>query len=150
LTPVSMPPYPPVTQDLLGEVSRRILAVGRPEKIALHGSHAAGNARPDSDLDILVVESGFKERLERTAAYEQACRHLHPQPDVWVVTPSDLTWISWRGPTACTLFLRFLIPIPALGCGGGSSGDRPGPSHTAAIIPLEALMLHDSKGVRQP
>jgi predicted nucleotidyltransferase len=47
--------YPPVTEQLLGEVVRRILSVGAPRKIVLFGSRAAGRARSDSDLDVLLA-----------------------------------------------------------------------------------------------
>lgn len=45
-----------VTDQLLGEVVRRILAIGSPIKIVMFGSHAKGTARPDSDLDLLISE----------------------------------------------------------------------------------------------
>lgn len=46
-------PYHLVTPELLDEVLRRMLRAGSPHKILLFGSHARGNARPDSDLDLL-------------------------------------------------------------------------------------------------
>jgi predicted nucleotidyltransferase len=45
--------YPPVTDDLLVEMVRRIRQVDDPIKIVLFGSRARGDARPDSDIDIL-------------------------------------------------------------------------------------------------
>ena len=50
--------YPRVTDQLLQGVVRRILSVGTPHKIVLFGSQARGKARPDSDLDLLIVRSG--------------------------------------------------------------------------------------------
>ena len=47
--------YPPVTEELLDEVVRRVLEVGSPHKIVLLGSRARGDARPDSDLDLLIL-----------------------------------------------------------------------------------------------
>jgi uncharacterized protein len=45
----------PVTEELLQEAVRQILSVGSPEKIVLFGSWARGQARPDSDLDLLII-----------------------------------------------------------------------------------------------
>jgi predicted nucleotidyltransferase len=44
--------YPPVTQETLDEVVRRILSVGAPLKVVLFGSRARGEVRLDSDLDL--------------------------------------------------------------------------------------------------
>jgi predicted nucleotidyltransferase len=48
--------FPPVTEELLQEAVQRILSVGSPEKIVLFGSWVRGQARPDSDLDLLIIE----------------------------------------------------------------------------------------------
>ena len=41
--------------DTVSEVVRRLVEHYRPERICLFGSSARGEARPDSDLDFLVV-----------------------------------------------------------------------------------------------
>lgn len=48
----------PVTEELLKEMTEKIVREVNPRKIVLFGSHASGNARPDSDLDFLVIEDG--------------------------------------------------------------------------------------------
>jgi predicted nucleotidyltransferase len=44
-----------VSRKLLDKIVRRIVKVGKPEKIIMFGSAARGEIGPDSDLDILVV-----------------------------------------------------------------------------------------------
>ena len=41
---------------LVAEIIKRIVAVSDPQQIILFGSQACGDARHDSDLDILVVK----------------------------------------------------------------------------------------------
>jgi len=48
----------PVTEELLKEMTEKIVKEVNPRKIVLFGSHARGNACPDSDLDFLVIEDG--------------------------------------------------------------------------------------------
>jgi len=47
----------PVTDQLLEKITTRIVQAIQPEKIVLFGSHAKGTARPDSDLDLLIIEN---------------------------------------------------------------------------------------------
>ncbi|MBF0181942.1 MAG: nucleotidyltransferase domain-containing protein [Magnetococcales bacterium] len=64
-----------LTDADLAAMSARIVETAAPERIILFGSHARGDARPDSDVDLLVIEdepfgpnrSRFREiaRLER-------------------------------------------------------------------------------------
>ena len=55
-------------KELIAEIVARIVNRFAPEKIILFGSHATGTARPDSDVDLLVVMKG--ERLKRKKATE--------------------------------------------------------------------------------
>lgn len=82
--------YPPVTDELLREIVERIRAVGNPLKIVLFGSHARGDARPDSDLDILVIEESDLPRYERAPRYLRALVGLFPAKDVVVWTPAEV------------------------------------------------------------
>jgi len=45
---------PLVSETLLREIVYRILSVGSPVKVVLFGSQARQQARPDSDLDLLI------------------------------------------------------------------------------------------------
>lgn len=50
--------YLTVTDELLKEMTNLIVQEVNPLKVVLFGSHARGVARPDSDLDFLVIEEG--------------------------------------------------------------------------------------------
>ena len=47
----------PVTDDLLDRMVRAIVAEVDPEQVILFGSRARGDAREDSDVDLIVVEA---------------------------------------------------------------------------------------------
>lgn len=82
--------YPPVTDELLQEAVHRILSVGSPLKIILFGSRARGIARPDSDLDLLIIEESDLPRYKRAARYLRALVGLFPEKDVVVWTPEEV------------------------------------------------------------
>ena len=71
------------------EIVRRIREAVSPEKIILFGSAARGDARPDSDLDILVVKSGVHRRRLAMDLYELLAG-IGQGVDIVVVTPDDL------------------------------------------------------------
>ena len=82
--------YPPVVDQLLDDLVRRILAVGDPIAIVLFGSHARGDARRNSDLDILIIEESTLPRYKRAPRYLRALAGLFPAKDVVVWTPSEI------------------------------------------------------------
>lgn len=87
--------YPPVTDALLAEAVERIRAAGDPLKVVLFGSHARGTARPESDLDLLIVEESTLPRYRRAPRYLRALVGLHPTKDVVVWTPDEIAeWAS--------------------------------------------------------
>ena len=66
---------PQVTDDLLNKMVRAIVAEVAPEQIILFGSRARGDAREDSDVDLLVIESapfgnGRSRRREAVRLYQ--------------------------------------------------------------------------------
>ena len=87
--------YPPVTDELLDEVVHRILSVGAPRKIVLFGSQARGQATPDSDLDLLIIESSDLPRYKRASRYLHALIGVFPEKDVVVWTPDEVQeWVT--------------------------------------------------------
>lgn len=53
--------------------------------VYLFGSHARGEARPDSDLDLCIVAEGTENQLETAAAFRRAVREIRPKPPMTLV-----------------------------------------------------------------
>jgi predicted nucleotidyltransferase len=81
---------PPLTEELLARIVERILSVGSPRLIVLFGSQARGDARPDSDLDLLIVEDSPVPRYKRAAPYLRALTGVFPAKDLVVWTPGEI------------------------------------------------------------
>lgn len=79
---------------LLDEMVRRILSIGTPQKIVLFGSRAGGNARADSDYDLLLIEPSEQPRYRRAARYREALLDLPSEEDILVWTPEEAA--EWR------------------------------------------------------
>ncbi len=88
------PAFPPVDTRLLGEIVARIRKVGDPTRVVLFGSHARGQARRDSDLDLLIVEDSDLPRHRRAPRYLRALVGVYPAKDVIVWTPAEIA--EWR------------------------------------------------------
>jgi len=71
VTPSALQP-PVVDERFLAEVVRRLPGARRPLKIVLFGSHARGDARPDSDLDLLIIEPAPPSARSRHRATRKA------------------------------------------------------------------------------
>jgi uncharacterized protein len=82
---------PPV-QASIDRMVKRLVSKFHPDKIILFGSHARGDAGPDSDVDLLIVmaiEGSIRDkRLEIRLAL-----HDIPVPmDIFITSPEDFAW----------------------------------------------------------
>ncbi len=59
------------------EAMNRALPV---REVYLFGSHARGDARPDSDVDLCIVADGAERQMEAARRWRQAMRPVWPRP----------------------------------------------------------------------
>jgi len=62
----------------------------RPERILIFGSHARGDAREDSDLDLLVIESEVPDRAAEMVRLRRLLRPLRIPVDLLVFSQADV------------------------------------------------------------
>ena len=73
-------------------MAKRIVKRFSPEKVILFGSHASGNAGPDSDVDLLVVMPYKGSKVDQEIEIRRALREYHVPKDVIVTTPEAFEW----------------------------------------------------------
>jgi uncharacterized protein len=78
---------PETARPIILEMVRRIVDGFAPDRVILFGSHAAGQAGPDSDVDLLVVLPCPGSTRQRVVEIRQALADLPLPKDVIVVTP---------------------------------------------------------------
>jgi predicted nucleotidyltransferase len=77
-------------QATVREMVRRIVTAFDPERVVLFGSHARGEAGPDSDVDLLVVMPVTGSRRAQQVRIRLELRGLGVAKDVVVVTPDEV------------------------------------------------------------
>ena len=78
------------SDPILREIVRRIRKEVRPQKIILFGSRARGQARPDSDYDILVIKNTRRPWHTRTYGLYTALASIPAEVEVVVYTPGEV------------------------------------------------------------
>ena len=71
---------------------RRIVRQFHPERVILFGSHARGEAGPDSDVDLLIVMPVQGSRRERQVDIRVALHDIPVPKDIIVTSPEDFAW----------------------------------------------------------
>jgi predicted nucleotidyltransferase len=78
------------SREKIEEMVRRIVAGFDPEKIILFGSHARGDAGPDSDADLLVVMKVSGSRRKLATEIDLSLMGIDLPADILVMSPEDL------------------------------------------------------------
>lgn len=81
-----------VTDAVIQKMVRRIVRKFRPEQVILFGSRATGTARPDSDVDLLVVMPVEGTCREKAIEIRVALHGMGVPKDIIVTTPEDFAW----------------------------------------------------------
>ncbi|MDX2251518.1 MAG: nucleotidyltransferase domain-containing protein [Nitrospira sp.] len=76
-------------QDTIREMVRRIVARFHPDKIILFGSHARGQAGPDSDVDLLIVMPVEGSKRRKATEIDGTLADRTIPLDLIVVTPEE-------------------------------------------------------------
>lgn len=71
---------------------KRIVAKFQPQQVILFGSHASGDARAFSDIDLLVVMDYEGVAREKGLTIQYALRDIPVPVDVIVTSPEDFAW----------------------------------------------------------
>jgi predicted nucleotidyltransferase len=81
---------------LLQKMVDALLAAGQPQRIILFGSRARGDDRPDSDLDLLIVQAPQPggSRWQELRRLRQALRSFPVAKDLLLFRPAEFEY--WR------------------------------------------------------
>lgn len=82
----------PNVERAIREMVRRIVRQFQPERIILFGSHARGEAGPDSDVDLLVVMPVKVPKHRQQVQIRVALHDVGIPKDIIVTTPEDFAW----------------------------------------------------------
>ena len=84
----------PPNDNLIDDIVHRIVETAQPDKIILFGSRARGDARPNSDFDVLVIKESNEPRYRRSVPLYVALADLPAEVEVMVYTPEEIE--EWR------------------------------------------------------
>ncbi len=78
-----------ISTEILTEIVERLVALASPVKIILFGSNARGEARPNSDLDLLVVEKEVTEQYDEALRLDRALGDFRLPIDLIVISEAQ-------------------------------------------------------------
>ena len=79
-----------IAADLIDEAARRIARAAPGARVILFGSQARGEAGPDSDVDLLVVEPRVDDRLGEIVRLQRVLAPLRLPADLVVVSATHV------------------------------------------------------------
>jgi predicted nucleotidyltransferase len=91
-----------ITPDQISRAVDCLAQAARPERILLFGSHARGDARDDSDLDLLIIESEVADRAAEMVRLRRVLRPMRIPADILVYSRDDV--VRWGDQPGSALF----------------------------------------------
>ena len=95
---ISSEPCPPVTDALIAEMVEILVKAADPEQVILFGSRGRGEARDNSDVDLIVVEAEpfgpGRDRVKEMARLYRALAGFTVPTDILVYSAADVEY--WR------------------------------------------------------
>ncbi len=79
-----------MNNEIISTMTERIVRDFHPVQIILFGSHARGEAHPQSDVDLLVVFSELVDKRKTAVDIRRALADLPMAKDILVTTPEEL------------------------------------------------------------
>ncbi len=85
-------------ENLIAEAGRRLAGAAPDARVILFGSHARGDAGPDSDLDLLVIEPELENRRAEFVRLREQLRGLGVAIDLVLVSDQHVEeWGHFEG-----------------------------------------------------
>ena len=79
-----------MNNEIISTMTERIVRDFHPIQIILFGSHARGDAHPQSDVDLLVVFSELTDKRKTAVDIRRTLADLPMAKDILVTTPEEL------------------------------------------------------------
>jgi predicted nucleotidyltransferase len=79
-----------VTREQIDAAVRILAEAAQPTHIILFGSHARGDAREDSDVDLLVIEPQVEDRAREMVRLRRLLRPLRVPADILVYSAEEV------------------------------------------------------------
>ncbi|HEY2382434.1 MAG TPA: nucleotidyltransferase domain-containing protein [Terriglobia bacterium] len=87
-----------ISEEMIAKVVAALVEGARPTKVILFGSYARGNARDDSDLDLLIVEPTVVSKRDEMVRLRRLLRPFRVPVDVIVISEEEFNdWSSLVG-----------------------------------------------------
>ncbi|MBI4579058.1 MAG: nucleotidyltransferase domain-containing protein [Planctomycetes bacterium] len=77
---------------MIARTVKRIVEQFHPERVILFGSHARGDADPDSDVDLLVIMPVEGSKREKAVEIGVAVHDIPVPKGIIVSTPEEFEW----------------------------------------------------------
>ncbi len=97
---------PMISVQLIDETVQKIVTALHPRRIVIFGSHARGDAGPDSDLDLFVEMDSELSPPERAVRVARLFPRRDWPLDVVVYTPTEVTRLRGIGGTLLDIIER--------------------------------------------